>query len=97
MAQVARPAGLDGGIEDYLTYLLREWESVPELAAEWGEWEEHEKLDFAIEWPIREDRFQQLREWAAQGFLKPRQRERYERLLRLVEQHRPTLERLLAD
>ena len=86
-----------GEIDDYLAYLVREWQSIPELAAEWDEWENHEQFDFVIEWPIREDRLHMLRTWAEQGKMTPAQCARYEELLKLVDEHRPTLTRLLEE
>jgi hypothetical protein len=97
MAQAIPIAQLQARIDDYLTYLLDEWQGIPDLAAEWAEWEEHERLDFVLEWPIREDRLHQLRERAAAGQLTPRQQARYEHVLDLERRHRPLLERLLAD
>ena len=97
MAQVVQDDKLRARIEHYLDYLIREWEDVPHLAAEWLEWDEHDQLDFVIEWPIREDRLHQLQHWTEQGLLTPEQYARYEDLLTLVEQHRPMLDRLLAD
>lgn len=97
MAQVISETNLKVRIEDFLQYLLREWQDLPWVASEWDSWEEHERLNFVLEWPIREDRLQQLRQWERAGMLNLEQRERYERLLDLVEQHRQTLADLLAD
>jgi hypothetical protein len=54
-------------------------------------------LTFIFNWGVPADRLAQLHEWAQQGLLTPAQRARYEELLKLVDTHRPTLERLLAD
>ncbi|MGH2353028.1 MAG: hypothetical protein ACRDJN_15570 [Chloroflexota bacterium] len=97
MAQVATDLELVQRIEKYLEYLASEWQDVPAVAQEWNSWQEHERLDFVIEWPIREDRLHQLHQWAAQDRLTPAQRARYEDLLTLVAANRPTLERLLAE
>lgn len=53
-------------IDGYLTYLWDEWEEVPHLAQEWDEWDELSRLSFVVDWPIREDRLQQLQQWAGQ-------------------------------
>jgi len=82
-------------IDRYLDLLVAEWLDIPKLAAEWPTWERHARLDFVHEWPIQEDRLAQLRDCAGRGLLTPPQRARYETLLRLVEQHRPTLATLL--
>ena len=97
MAQVRRTSDLGEWVESYLTYLLREWEAVPEVAAEWDDWEEHERLDFVLEWPIREDRWLELKRWASQGQLTPVQCARYDALSALIARHRPIIDRLLAD
>lgn len=98
MARVARlHEPRPGEIDGYLSYLLREWQSIPELAAEWHEWDQHSRFSFVIDWPICEDRLHMLRTWAEQGKMTPTQCDRYHELLTLVNEHRPTLERLLAD
>ncbi|HLH23968.1 MAG TPA: hypothetical protein VK066_15705 [Chloroflexota bacterium] len=97
MAQVAKDSEVREWIDDYLDYLFAEWEAIPEVAAEWDEWQDHEQLDFVVEWPIREDRLRELQQWAEQGLLAPQQQARYERLLALVARQRPTLEKLLRD
>ena len=96
MAQVRHRSKIQEQADDYLTYLIREWQAVPRLATEWTSWDDLDQLDFVVEWPIREDRLQQLQQWAEQNFLTSAQCTRYEELLRLVAQYRPTLERLLA-
>ena len=95
MAQLAPRRDLHEWIEDYLDYLIREWESIPELAAEWDEWDRESRLTFIFNWGVPADRLHQLKQWAEQGALAPNQRERYDRLLTLVAEHRSTLERLL--
>ncbi|HET8628557.1 MAG TPA: hypothetical protein VFL91_14140 [Thermomicrobiales bacterium] len=70
---------------------------MPDLVGEWEEWEELDRLDFVLEWPIREDHVYQLKQWAAEGLLSPAQRARYDELLRLVERNRPILNDLLAE
>jgi hypothetical protein len=97
MADVRLRTPLREWIDDYLEHLLRIWETLPSITHEWDSWTEDERLDFVIEWPIREDRLQQLQRWAAEGQLSPAQRVRYEELLRLIARQRPTLERLLAE
>ncbi len=97
MARVARILTAKERIDPYLDYLFAEWGAVPEVAAEWNEWEDHEQLDFVVEWPIKEDRLHQLQQWAREGLFTPDQQARYERLLALIAQHRPTLEQLLRD
>jgi hypothetical protein len=95
MAAVARDRQLEERIEAFLSYCIREWEAIPEVAVEWSEWGDLERLEFRAEWPIREDRRQQLREHAEQGLLTPAQWHRFDHLQRLVATHQPTLDRLL--
>ena len=97
MAQVVPDAERGAWIDDYLEYLIREWESIPGLAAEWDEWDDLSQLTFVVNWGVPADRLAQLHQWAEQGLLTPAQRQRYEQLLQLVAQHRPTLEELLKD
>ncbi len=97
MAQVTHVLTARERIDPYLDYLFREWEYVPELAREWAEWDELDRLDYVVEWPIREDRLHELAQWAEQGLLTPEQRARYDMLLRLVSRHRPVLEALFDD
>ena len=84
MDQVAHILTPRERIDPYLDYLFREWE-------------DHDRLDFVVEWPIREDRLHQLREWAAQGLFTPEQQARYDELLQLIACHRPLLDRLLDE
>jgi hypothetical protein len=84
-------------IDAYLSYLARAWEGIPALADEWDEWDELSRLTFAADWRVKEDRLCSLNTLAADGEMTPAQCARYEELLRLVAQQRPTLDRLLAD
>ena len=97
MDQVAHILTPRERIDPYLDYLFREWEDIPGLAEEWVEWEDHDRLDFVAEWPIREDHFYQLQQWAAQGMFTPEQQARYDELLQLIARHRPLLDRLLNE
>lgn len=96
MATVARDSRLDERIDDFLSYLIGEWEAIPEVAEDWAIWTAYDRLDFALDWPIREDRLQQLHGLAEQGLLTPTQSERHGRLLKLVDEHRPVLQDLFA-
>ncbi len=97
MAQVTQDPHVLARVERYLHYLTSEWEGVPLLAEEWHEWDEHSRFSFAMDWPIREDRLGELRQWAEQDVLTSTQRARYDELLELVARNRPILERLLGD
>jgi hypothetical protein len=96
MAAVARDTVLAARIDAFLAYCRKEWGAIPEIAEEWASWSDGDRLEFALEWPIREDRLKQLGGWAKQGFLTPAQRRRYGQLTTVVAAHRPLLQGLLA-
>jgi len=96
MAQIAQETTLRARIDHYLAYLTDEWAAIPDLAAEWADWEDHERLDFEVEWPLREDRLRQLRQWSTKGLLTAEQQTRYAGLQGLIERYRSVLERLLT-
>ncbi len=97
MASVIHPTDLASWIDDSLDYLVGEWEQIPEIAAEWDDWDEYDRLDFVIEWPLREDRLHQLQRWHSGGELSLSQSQRLVELQELIERNRPVLERLLED
>lgn len=97
MARVVQRPGLHATIAEYLEYLLGVWHGVPDLAAEWSEWDEHSRLVFALDWGVADDRLHQLAQWAAQGLLTSAQQARYDDLLGLMARHRPLLATLLRD
>lgn len=97
MAEPAPTSGFQEQVEESLDYLLREWEAIPQLAAAWPTWDADTRDAFSQEWLSRDERLQELREYARAVVLTPAQREQYERLLHLVALHRPTLELLLAN
>jgi hypothetical protein len=97
MASLAQQAELAAWIDRSLDYLIGEWEALPEIDSEWDAWEEADRFDFVIEWPLRTDRLRQLQQWDAEGRFTPAQRRRYEQLQQLIQRHSATLERLLAD
>jgi hypothetical protein len=95
VAQVADD--VKGRIDDFLDYLAEEWLAIPRVAQEWADWSPYERLDFVLEWPIREERLEQLQVYAERGLLTPAQNARYAALRQLVQENRGTLEELLAD
>jgi hypothetical protein len=97
MAQVVPDAELRARIDRYLAYLVDQWEQLPEMAAEWDEWDDLSRLTFALNWGVPADRLAQLRGWAAQGLLTLEQHERFDALERLVAQNRDTLTHLLES
>lgn len=97
MAQLTQQARLRERIDRYQAYLLKAWQGVPELAAEWPGWDEHSRLAFDLDWGVCEDRLAQLQQWAEEGRLDPLQRARFDQLQALVARHRPLLESLLRE
>lgn len=96
MAAVARDRRADERIDAFLSFCIREWEALPDVADEWAEWGDLERLEFAVEWSIREDRLSQLKQYSEQDRFTRPERDRYDRLLMLVAEHRPILDKLLA-
>lgn len=97
MAQLTQDAAVAERIDCYIEYLIREWEGIPPLKEEWDEWDEHSKLVFVLDWGVPADRLAQLRTWAAQGLLNAGQQQGFAKIERLVVQHGPWLERILAE
>jgi hypothetical protein len=97
MASVTRQTDLTIWIDQSLDYLTGEWKAVPKIAADWDDRDELERLDFVVEWPLREDRLLLLKQWHREGVLSASQLQRFSELQHLIERHRTTLERLLAD
>jgi hypothetical protein len=97
MASLAQQVELAPRIEHALDYLIREWEAIPEVVSTWDTWDELDRLDFVIEWPIREVQLKQLRQWQGEGQFSAEQLKRFGDLERLIARHRAAVERLLAD
>jgi hypothetical protein len=94
MATVARDEQRDDWVDEYLAYLHAEWDAVPSLVADWAGWTEHDRLDFALDWPVREDRLCQLAALAREGRMSESQQGSYDQLRALVARHRPLLDQL---
>ena len=97
MAHVAYDPALTERIDAYLDYLKAAWEGVPLDAEEWHMWDEHSRLVFDLDWGVPEDRLAEVTRLAEQGCLTTAQRERFDRVLILVETYRPLLTRMLAE
>lgn len=98
MARLAHHSAVSSDVDRYhLAYLERAWRRLPDVERQWGEMQETERLDFVLEWGIKEDRLAQLDAWVAEGHLTPEQMVRYRELQVLVEKHRPIVERLLSE
>jgi hypothetical protein len=97
MAYVADKTKTAVLIDHYLGYLWSEWNAVPQVAEDWDTWTEYERLDFVLEWPIREDRLGFLRRWSDHGKMTEEQRLQFNNLLTVISRNRPTIDRLLAE
>jgi hypothetical protein len=97
MAAVERDRDADARIDSFLVHLLAEWAAVPDLAAEWADWSAADRADFALDWPIREDRLQQVAQAARAGSLTGEQALGYARLQQLVTVYRPLVDRLFRE
>ena len=93
MAQLAAPE--QARIDRELDHAIREWGRLPAVEADLAEWPEDAALDFVFEWSLEDERLHRLAVHAQRGELTARQLDRYERLLQLVERHRPIVERLI--
>jgi hypothetical protein len=94
MAAVTRGRKLEDRVDSYLDYLLARWQANASLPNEWAEWSDQERLEFAIDWTVPEDRLHQLQNLEREGRLTPAQLKRFRQLTALVDQYRPTLDRL---
>ncbi|MBA2596717.1 MAG: hypothetical protein H0V00_08860 [Chloroflexia bacterium] len=97
MASVAQQIDLAAWIDKSLDYLMSNWDDIPEIAADWDNWDEDDRLDFVLEWPLREDRLHQLQRWQIDGNLSASQLQRFAELEELIERNTPTLGHLLED
>lgn len=98
MAKVTRISRTRPDVDYHLNYQLRAWKRIPEYAEWWADLDSDVKHVFEMEWAgITESRLRELQLWAAQGLLTQEEYSKYAELMKLVEQYRPTLERLLAD
>ena len=76
---------------------MSEWMAIPEVVATWETRDELDRLDFVIEWPIREFRLKDLRQWNEEGQLSAQQCRQFEVLERLIQERRAAVDRLLEE
>ncbi|HZQ99400.1 MAG TPA: hypothetical protein VFC93_11355 [Chloroflexota bacterium] len=81
-------------IEQLLTSLRADWERLPTVEAEIGGWDLLDQLTFVEEWPLVEQKLDELARYADEGQLTPAQAARYRGLLDVVERNRPIIQRL---
>jgi hypothetical protein len=93
MAQVDRATRKD--VDQLLARALAAWGSLPDVQRDIDAWELEDQLAFVEEWPLEDERLQQLAMLARIDALNTIQQERYRELMVLVDQHGVILERLL--
>ena len=97
MATKTPTAGLTERVDRFLSYLEVEWADVPRVAHEWDSWTEDKRLDFVLEWSIREDRLHSLRKICERGEMSTEQRARFAQLETVVARNRAAIDRLLDE
>jgi hypothetical protein len=95
MAQVGRATHVD--IDHLLERATASWAGLAEVEQEIDSWDLIDQIVYIEEWPIQEDRLRRLAELARAGDFTETQRVRYQELLKLVEERRPIIERLLRS
>lgn len=91
MAEVANKSR---SIDSDLDWSLDAWNELPKVAGELPFWEPFERLGYLYEWPLEEERLSELRAYARDGILGPKQADRLRELEGLVEENRPIIEDL---
>ena len=84
-------------IEHALRRSLAAWTGITSLADAWPSWDNHSRFDVETDWPIQEDRLDQLKDWSRRGLLTDDQQCRYRELLTIVDLNRPVLEKLFEQ
>ena len=97
MAQVVRQPRSPSLIDKDLANLLGFWRAVPELQAEWPEWDQNSRLDLIHDWPIERETLQRVQDASRCGLLNKRQQREWLELARLIETHRETVEAMLGE
>ena len=97
MAQMTPEHATAERIDFALDYVLRAWQDVPDLVAEWPTLDPIERTVIELEWAIPDSHLAELRAWAERGVLTPEQQARYEDVLAAVSCYRPALERLFGE
>ena len=92
MAQVTE--AISRRVEVLLARSSEAWRRLPRVEVEIAGWDLLDRIDFVEEWPIEEQRLNELERYAEAGVLTPEQSDRYAELKRLVERNRPIIHRL---
>ncbi|MGI8691088.1 MAG: hypothetical protein ACR2M3_21110 [Thermomicrobiales bacterium] len=79
-----------------LSVATGDWEQLPEMAAEWHEWDIDSRMDFLTDWPVTEERTARLLAMEVLFASDDDRAVRLRALRALVERNRPILEELEA-
>jgi hypothetical protein len=66
LATVTQQTDIATWTDQNLDYLASEWKAVLQIASEWDELDEADRLDFVLEWPLVNDALRQLKQWNAE-------------------------------
>ena len=94
MAQVTKNLTALDHFERRLATAIGDWEQLPEMAAEWGDWDIDSQMDFLTDWPVVEERTSALLHMEAALPPNDARVVKLRALRVLVERSRPILEEL---
>jgi hypothetical protein len=96
MAQMTVTSTTMDRFEQRLEAAIGDWEQLPEMVAEWAEWDIESRMDFLTDWPIAEERTATLLAMETSLSSNDERKTRLCELRALVERNRPILEQLEA-
>ncbi len=79
-----------------LATAIGDWEQLPEMAADWAEWDIDSRMDFLTDWPVVEERTASLLAMETSLPADDVRRARLRELRALMQTNRPILEQLEA-
>jgi hypothetical protein len=82
-------------VDRLLDLAVTSWNELPQVEREIDGWRLEDQLVFTEEWQIEEDRLWRLAQYAQANDFTEAQSVRYEKLLHLVERHRPIIDRIM--
>lgn len=96
MAQVTKTPTDHLSFDWLCNYVAGQWGQLPQLAAEWREWDIENRMDFLTDWPVAESYTEIL--LAREGTLRLSAHDatRLQEVRALVERNRPILQQLEA-
>lgn len=84
-------------INHMLAYLEEAWADTSNIASEWNSLDTVDQERIQLEWTIREELLDTLRQSVTSGQATVVQVARYERLLRLIGKYEPQIKRLFSQ